>query len=104
MNDEGWPVPPPFMWACPTCVKLMGLFPDARTVDAENPYSDGSLRVQIALAGHVATDHPESVPAPHEDCLLCADYERRGDNIPAWLWAEHRARELFLPTSIASEM
>ncbi|MEW2570515.1 hypothetical protein [Streptomyces sp. NPDC047070] len=83
---------------------MLGLFPAACAADVENPYGDGSLRLQIALASHVAITHPENVPARQDGCEICDDYERRADAVPAWLWAEHRARALFLPASIASAL
>lgn len=90
------PVPPPFMWACPECVKwLLRL---ARTWDEP----EGCFWEQLQVAGHIAETHPADVPAQHlDDCELCPEYARRDDDDSAGVWAQHRARDHFMPPSLA---
>ncbi|MFE9098725.1 hypothetical protein [Streptomyces sp. NPDC007264] len=90
------PVPPPFMFACPDCVRwLLRL---ARTWDAP----EGCFWEQLQVARHIAQGHPEDVPPQHlDDCELCVGYARRDDGDAALVWAQHRARDLFMPPSIA---
>ncbi|MEV7205701.1 MULTISPECIES: hypothetical protein [unclassified Streptomyces] len=90
------PVPPPFMWACRECTRwLLRL---ARTWD--DP--EGCFWEQLQTARHIAEAHPDDVPPQHlDDCELCPDYARRGDADAAGVWAQHRARDLFMPPSIA---
>lgn len=90
------PVPPPFMWACPGCVKwLLRL---ARTWDEP----EGCFWEQLQVARHIAETHPADVPAQHlDDCELCPEYARRDDDDSAGVWAQHRARDHFMPPSLA---
>ncbi|MGW4727682.1 hypothetical protein ACWEQC_00510 [Streptomyces shenzhenensis] len=90
------PIPPPFMWACRECVRwLLRL---ARTWDAP----EGCFWEQLQVARHIAADHREDVPPQHlDDCELCVEYARRDDGDAALVWAQHRARDLFMPPSIA---
>lgn len=90
------PVPPPFMWACRECVR--GLLRLARFWD--DP--EGCFWEQLQVARHIAADHPGTVPPQHlDDCELCREYARRDDGDAALVWAQHRARDLFMPPSLA---
>jgi hypothetical protein len=90
------------MWVCAVCTDLLRRAPGAEAADNANPYGDFLVRLQIHLARHVADGHPEAVPEPHTDgCKLCEHYRRRNDGDPANVWAEHRARDLFLPAGTA---
>lgn len=105
MHSPDMPVPPPFMWACRRCAELLLDIAVAAALAPEHDHHDGSARRQLLLAGHVAHEHTDEIPEPHEDCPRCAFYakqpaERGVDD----LWAEHRARDLFLPASIARRM
>lgn len=101
MTPPLWPLPPPVMWACGTCTALLDLLHEALLLTGVSP--DSALYAQIALARHVADAHSEALPEPHEDCLMCDTYrDREGD--PGGMWAEHRARSLFLPDSFARRL
>ncbi|MEU8531607.1 hypothetical protein [Streptomyces parvulus] len=98
MSLDDWPVPPPFMWACEQCAELLWLFEPAYTADKADPGRDHAARLQVTLSRHVAEDHPSELPAPHtDDCAQCEHYASQADARDAALWAEHRARGLFLP-------
>ncbi|MEU8599439.1 hypothetical protein [Streptomyces parvulus] len=98
MSPDGRPVPPPFMWACEQCAELLWLFESAYSADKAVPDRDHAARLQDTLSRHVAVDHPSEVPAPHTDgCAHCGHYARQDDPRDVVLWAEHRARGLFLP-------
>ncbi|WP_328361346.1 hypothetical protein OG800_26345 [Streptomyces sp. NBC_00445] len=90
------PVPPPFMWGCRECARwLLRL---ARQWDAP----EGCFWEQLQVARHIAEAHPADVPPQHlDDCELCPHYASREDGDAALVWAQHRARELFMPPSIA---
>ncbi|MFI5973489.1 hypothetical protein [Streptomyces sp. NPDC051452] len=93
-NEETLPVPPPFMFGCDQCAALLvGL--------AEKIRADvGCLDQQLFISRHIVEAHSDDVPAPHTRlCDICPSYAGRPD--VAILWAEHRARDLFLPESIA---
>lgn len=93
------PIPPPFMWACRECVRWL-----LRLARFWND-PDGCLWEQLQTARHIAADHPEDVPPEHPDgCELCPDYASRDDGDAALVWAQHRARDLFMPPSIARQM
>jgi len=94
-DDRTLPPPAPFMWACDECVRLLRAFGNKVTADA------GCFYEQLALARHIVEDHPDQVPAPHtRNCDRCPRYaSRRADD--GDLWAEHRARDLFLPEVVA---
>lgn len=97
------PVPPPFMWACPRCAELLDDLTVAFTLSTRHALYEGAVRCQLMLASHLATEHPDDIPAPHaDDCLHCVFYREHtdGDGMDV-LWAEHRARDLFLPESVA---
>ncbi|WP_171075799.1 hypothetical protein [Streptomyces sp. YIM 121038] len=54
------------------------------------------------MARHIAEVHPERVPPQHLDgCELCLGYSRRNDGDVTLVWAQHRARGLFMPPSLA---
>jgi hypothetical protein len=90
------PVPPPFMWECPQCTRLL------RQLDRAWDNPEGCFWEQLTVARHVAKEHPEDVPAPHLDhCELCPEYARRQDDDLTDVWVQHRARDLFMPSSIA---
>ncbi|MFH8337720.1 hypothetical protein [Streptomyces sp. AM6-12] len=96
MAGEGneLPVPMPFMFTCDGCWQLLVLL--ARKVAADA----GCFAEQINVARHIATEHPDEVPEPHgDDCPLCPKYAKLPE--PADRWAEHRARDLFLPEGVA---
>lgn len=97
------PTPPPFMSACELCSQLLDDLPVAFSDAARDPFYDGALRVQIALARHLAEVHPEDLPAEHSDgCEACARFERLGTE--GVFRREHLARDLFLPTELARLM
>ncbi|BCL30939.1 hypothetical protein [Streptomyces aurantiacus] len=102
MTPPLWPLPPPFMWACGTCTALLDLLSEALLLADASP--DSALYTQVALARHVVDGHWESVPAAHYgDCPMCDTYSsREGD--PGGMWAEHRARSLFLPEAFARRL
>ncbi|WP_217166721.1 hypothetical protein [Streptomyces sp. AC512_CC834] len=102
MSLTGWPVPPPFMWACEGCAELLWLLAPAYTADEADPGRDHVARLQLTLSRHLVDEHPAEVPEPHADgCPLCETYARRADAPVEKLWAEHRARGLFLPAVAA---
>ncbi|MFG3154210.1 hypothetical protein ACGF7W_19450 [Streptomyces sp. NPDC048219] len=99
MDSLEWPVPPPFMRNCVVCHALATALVDK----AESPV--GCFAEQVTLARHIVRDHPDRVPEPHTDgCALCPDYAKRNDGDPAGVWAEHRTRDLFMPTHVARLM
>lgn len=101
MSLPDLPLPPPFMWACEQCTEFLDALVAVFRHDAEDVFYDGPLRCQIMFAVHLAADHPDEIPAPHMDgCSLCMSYGKRGDTFKK-VWAEHRARDLFLPAGIA---
>ncbi|MEU1403724.1 hypothetical protein ABZ471_15375 [Streptomyces sp. NPDC005728] len=91
---EPLPIPPPFMFGCGECTELLVTL-------GERVGMDGTfIPEQIAIAKHIVTAHPEEVPPPHtRRCGQCPKYAVRPD--AADRWAEHRARDLFLPETIA---
>ncbi|GAA5056517.1 hypothetical protein [Streptomyces similanensis] len=92
------PLPPPFMWACPECVRL--LLELAEWWDK----SEDCFWEQLQLARHIADVHPRQVPAQHLDgCDLCPVYARRDDGDAGQVWAQHRARDLFMPPTLARQ-
>jgi hypothetical protein len=95
-----WPVPPPFMWTCAQCASLLAELAENFARAEDDVYDDSPLRTQLTLSRHIAAEHPSAVPEPHGDeCGLCASYGTWGDR-PV-IWAEHRARDLFLPEAVA---
>ncbi|NMO33711.1 hypothetical protein HG826_08960 [Streptomyces sp. GMY01] len=95
--EEGLPLPPPFMFACGDCAELLAALVRKVTADA------GCFSEQLAVAVHVADAHLEDVPPPHADCAICTGYQERADahaDVQRH-WAEHRARDLFLPKDVA---
>lgn len=106
MASPDLPVPPPFMWDCQRCTQLLLTLPVARVLSSHADLHDGSARCQLMLASHLAHEHPDEIPDPHQDdCLRCAFFakqppERGIDD----LWAEHRARGLFLPADDARRL
>jgi hypothetical protein len=107
MHGPDEPVPPPFMWACRRCAELLDELAIAAILTTKNDLYDGALRCQLLLAGHLAAEHRDGIPSPHEDCPRCAFYEKQPDIQRQHfddLWAEHRARDLFLPASVARLM
>ncbi|OWA03810.1 hypothetical protein B9W62_26450 [Streptomyces sp. CS113] len=98
MSLNDWPVPPPFLWAGEQCSELLWLCASAYTADESDPGRDHAARLQVTLSRHVADEHPADVPEPHtDDCPQRESYSRRADVRDEKLWAEHRARGLFLP-------
>ncbi|GAA3783925.1 hypothetical protein GCM10022403_018270 [Streptomyces coacervatus] len=96
-DDQQLPVPPPFMFGCGECTKLLRRFSAKVSADG------GCFSEQVALAKHIAEKHPDDVPEPHtRDCDQCPTYAKRPDTADSW--AEHRARSLFLPQAIARLM
>jgi hypothetical protein len=93
---EERPVPPPFMWACQECALLLLWL----AIQWDSP--EGCFWQQLQTARHIAEAHPEDVPAQHlEGCELCPEYARRNDDDAAGVWAQHRARDLFMPPTLA---
>lgn len=93
-DEEALPVPPPCMFECGECAGLLRSLAEKIKADA------GCFTEQLAVAAHIAAAHPEDVPAPHtRGCDQCPTYAKRPED--AQLWAEHRARELFLPEAVA---
>ncbi|WP_416976737.1 hypothetical protein [Streptomyces sp. T028] len=90
------PPPAPFMLGCRECVRLL------REV-ADTVAADTSCLAELhAVARHIVEDHPDQIPAAHtRDCDRCPAYAARNDGDPGQLWAEHRARDLFLPEAVA---
>ncbi|MFM9464175.1 hypothetical protein ACKI1K_15160 [Streptomyces scabiei] len=69
---------------------------------SESPCLAGSFLLQLHLAKHLVSEHPEEVPAAHSDgCELCTVYIAKEDE---QLAAEHRARDLFMPREVARLM
>lgn len=95
--DEQLPIPPPFMWACADCTRLLSAL--AATIDADA----GCFYEQLAVAQHIAQEHPSALPDPHTDgCEQCPRYAIHAEGEPpAGPWAEHLARSLFLHESVA---
>ncbi|MEV7815554.1 hypothetical protein AB0P05_33300 [Streptomyces flaveolus] len=93
-EDAILPLPPPFMFACGECAALLASLAEAIRRD------EGCFYEQLAVARHIAAAHPGDVPPPHTSgCTQCPQYAGRPDieNV----WAEHRARDLFLHESVA---
>ncbi|MFI5801055.1 hypothetical protein [Streptomyces sp. NPDC051677] len=96
IDGQTLPPPAPFMFGCAECVKLLTAFGEKVTADA------GCFYEQLAIARHIVEEHPDQVPEPHaRNCDRCPRYASRSDGDPGGLWAEHRARDLFLPEPIA---
>lgn len=96
-EGESLPVPPPFMFGCAQCTKLLC------NLAAKNKASAGCFSEQLLIAEHIVAAHPDDVPEPHSRrCNLCPMYARRPD--AAEEWAQHRTRGLFLPAVIARLM
>ncbi|MFJ1731455.1 hypothetical protein [Streptomyces sp. NPDC088254] len=96
---EERPLPPPFMWACVECAWFL-LRLAQKWDDPE-----GCFWEQLQTARHIAASHPAEVPHQHLDgCELCPGYARRDDGDVALVWAQHRARDLFMPPSLARLM
>lgn len=102
MIEPDLPLPPPFMWACRRCTDLLIDLALAAALSACSDLHDGVARHQVVVAGHLVDSHLDEIPGPHTDCPRCAFYETRSGT--ADLWAEHRARDLFLPARIARLM
>ncbi|MEU0076165.1 hypothetical protein ABZ027_42585 [Streptomyces sp. NPDC006332] len=103
MTDR--PVPPPFMWACRRCADLLIDIATATALSTEHDLYDGTVRCQLMLAGHLAAHHLDAIPEPHTDCPRCDFYAKQPDRQHfESLWAEHRARDLFLPAEVARLM
>ncbi|MFE6764338.1 hypothetical protein [Streptomyces sp. NPDC057689] len=104
VEDDGRPIPPPFMWACAECsIWLLRLARKWTSSDEWDGVTDddGCLTEQLALAAHIAGAHPEDVPPQHlDDCELCPHYAKDPDHAGR-VWAEHRARGHFMPPSHA---
>ncbi|RAJ59346.1 hypothetical protein [Streptomyces sp. SID69] len=88
------PVPSPFMFTCDGCWQLLVLLAKRVREDA------GCFTEQVNLARHIAAAHPDEVPKPHgRNCPLCPKYAELPAD--AGNWAQHRARDLFLPEHVA---
>lgn len=93
-HDQPLPVPPPFTFGCDACTELLCRFGEKVRADA------GCMAEQLLVAAHIAEEHPQAVPPPHgHGCDQCTRYAKHPQD--AQLWAEHRARFLFLPEPIA---
>lgn len=92
--DQELPPPAPFMWACTECATLL------LDLNHKVATNEGCFMEQLAIARHVVDAHPTEVPAPDTTCARCLGYSARVDPSDR-LWAEHRARELFLPQALA---
>lgn len=102
MSFLDWPVPPPFMWCCHGCTDLLDMAPGAESADERDAYTDCLLRLQLALARHLVREHASEIPEPHtDDCELCERYAINEPEDELKVWAEHRARDLFLPADLA---
>ncbi|MFJ8034653.1 hypothetical protein [Streptomyces sp. NPDC096032] len=96
-DDEALPLPPPFMFECNDCTRL--LLDLANKTNADT----GCFTEQLAVAKHLADVHPDDVPETHtRRCDQCPKYRTLPDAADAW--AEHRARDLFLPETVARLM
>lgn len=90
------------MWTCQRCAELLGSLVEAFTASVHHDLDDGALRHQITLATHIAGAHCDEIPPAHADCQLCDFYQKQAQSQGFDdLWAEHRARDLFLPPSVA---
>lgn len=88
------PLPAPCLWGCPECVRLLLALADA--------WADDCFWEQLQTARHIVEAHPECVPAQHLNrCKLCPQYASRADDDAARVWAQHRARDLFMPPEVA---
>ncbi|WP_416978675.1 hypothetical protein [Streptomyces sp. T028] len=95
-DEQPLPPPAPFMWGCGKCWRLLRALGRKVTADA------GCFTEQLAVARHIVENHPDEIPAPHtRGCDRCPGYAARNDGDPGELWAEHRARDLFLPEAVA---
>jgi hypothetical protein len=95
-EDQPLPPPAPFMWACEKCVQLLRALGEKVGADA------GCFYEQLAIMRHIVDAHEDQVPAPHASgCDRCPRYASLSDGDPGGLWAEHRARDLFLPEAVA---
>ncbi|MGA5699837.1 hypothetical protein [Peterkaempfera bronchialis] len=104
-----WPLPPPWMWACPECTALYtAMRRVAEEVEAAWAAAEPGLDCdpassvvggEIRLARHIATAHAPQVPDADPACAMCR-YHGTGRS-PALLDLEHRARHLFTPPSTA---
>ncbi|WP_329214756.1 hypothetical protein OG352_05085 [Streptomyces sp. NBC_01485] len=95
IEDQPLPPPAPFMFGCDECVRLLRAFGEMVTADV------GCFTEQLAVARHIVDDHPGEVPPPHtRNCDRCPHYAAYADD-RGGLWAEHRARDLFLPEAVA---
>jgi hypothetical protein len=98
-EDQPLPPPAPFMFGCDECVRLLTAFGEKISADA------GCFYEQLAIARHIAEEHPDDVPAPHtQNCAVCPNYAANVDDRAGGTWAEHRARDLFLPEAVARLM
>lgn len=96
-DDEVLPVPPPFMFGCGDRTKLLLALAGRVIADAD------CFAQQLAVAKHIAAAHPDDVPVPHtRRCEQYPEYRALPDAADAW--AEHRARDLFLPEAVARLM
>jgi hypothetical protein len=90
------------MRTCPQCAALLDALIEAFVMALTDRFYDGAVRVQIALARHLADVHPDALPEPHSDCETCARFQRLGSEDV--FWREHLARDLFLPPELARLM
>lgn len=94
-DEQPLPPPAPFMWACDECTRLLKDLGEKVTADS------GCFSEQLAVARHIVDEHPAQVPDPHtRGCGRCPQYAKT-DGDPGVQWAEHRARDLFLPEAVA---
>ncbi|SED83572.1 hypothetical protein SAMN04490357_6004 [Streptomyces misionensis] len=93
IEDNALPVPAPFMFTCDGCWQRLVLLAKKVRADAD------CFAEQVYLARHVSAEHPDEVPPPHTDCPLCPKYAEFPDDTGTW--AQHRARDLFLPDDVA---
>lgn len=100
------PLPPPFMWACTSCTDLLMSLATATDITVQDALYDGAVRAQLMISMHIVAEHRNAIPDPHDDCQRCAHYAKQQSAVQRLdeIWAEHRARDLFLPPTIARLM
>ncbi|GCD98085.1 MULTISPECIES: hypothetical protein [Embleya] len=121
--ENQWPVPPPWMWGCPECVRLYHRMKRVQEETDERRRSgdrgvdhdplDSMIGSRIRLARHLVTGHREHLPDWTPGCERCAWHHRILDAGPephhpggaaAMVAAEHRAFHLFVPPRVVGLM
>ncbi|WP_431781932.1 hypothetical protein [Streptomyces chumphonensis] len=118
--DDAWPLPPAWMWACQECARRYRAMKDTMAAVHESRLTgephvdhdpfDSVVSSQIALAEHMAADHPDQLPEWDADCPTCTSHRKAvakaagDDDVRAATTlrfaGEHRARHVVVPRSI----